>query len=224
MTYIDHIYACMVAPVLVGMLCAGRRLRPNFFFVLSGMTACLLSAYINSFFAGVYGADVITATAEITPVVEEIIKLLPLLFYLLVFEPESRHAQVAVIVIAVSFATFENVCWLVENGAGQLDFLLLRGFSTGAMHVVCGALVAGGIAYVWKSAWLRVAGTIGLLGSAVTFHAMYNLLIGSKGTVRTVGYIMPIATALLGFTAIKLIRRSWESWRNETAPETPDKL
>jgi hypothetical protein len=81
---------------------------------------------------------VATATAEITPVVEEIMKLLPLLFYLLVFEPEAGAGADAMLVIAVSFATFENVCWLVENGAEQLDFLLLRGFGTGAMHVVCG--------------------------------------------------------------------------------------
>jgi len=206
MTYIDHIYACMVAPVLVGMLCAGRRLRPNFFFVLSGMTACLLSAYINSFFAGVYGADVITATAEITPVVEEIMKLLPLLFYLVVFEPEGERAQIAAIVIAVSFATFENVCWLVENGAEHLDSLLLRGFGAGAMHMACGMLVSTGLVYAWRSTRLKVAGTLGLLCSAVAFHAMYNLLLGAGGAVRVIGYFLPIAAVLLGFAGSKLIQ------------------
>lgn len=204
MTYIDHIYACMAAPVLMGMLFAGRRWRPDFFYVLAGMTACLLSAYINSFFAGIYSADVATATAEITPVVEEIMKLLPLLFYLLVFEPERPRAQIAAIVIAVSFATFENICWLVDNGAAHLDFLLLRGFSTGAMHVVCGAVVSAGLVYVWRTAWLKVAGTAGLLCAAVTFHAMYNLLISAGGTVRIIGCAMPIAAALIGFTLLHL--------------------
>jgi len=191
--------------MLLGMLFAGRRWRTDVLFVLSGMTACLLSAYINSFFAGVYGADLATATAEITPVVEELMKLLPLLFYLLVFEPEHARAQTAAIVIAVSFATFENVCWLTENGADQLDFLLLRGFGTGAMHVVCGAVVAAGLVYAWRSAWLRVAGTAGLLGTAVTFHAMYNLLLSAGGAVQIAGYGLPIAAALLGFAALKIL-------------------
>lgn len=205
MTYIDHIYACMAAPMLVGMLFTGRRWRTDVLFILAGMTACLLSAYINSFFAGLYGADLATATAEITPVVEEILKLLPLLFYLLVFEPERARAQTAAIVIAVSFATFENVCWLVENGAGQLDTLLLRGFGAGAMHVVCGAVVAAGLVYAWRTVWLRVAGTAGLLCAVVTFHAMYNLLLSAGGMVQVFGCVMPIAAALLGFAASRLL-------------------
>ncbi|WP_458862567.1 PrsW family glutamic-type intramembrane protease [Acidaminobacterium chupaoyuni] len=206
MTFIDHIYACMAAPILMGMLFAGKRRKSVFLFILSGMTACLFSAYINSFFAGAYGADIATATAEITPVVEEIMKLLPLLFYLLVFEPEQDRAQNAMLVIAVSFATFENICWLTENGADQLNFLLLRGFSTGAMHVVCGVLISAGLAYAWRTTWLKVAGTAGLLCSAVTFHAMYNLLLSAGGAVRIIGYLLPIAAALLIFTALKLLR------------------
>ena len=207
MTYIDHIYVCMAAPLVIGMFCAGKKFRPDFVYVLAGMTACLLSAYINSFFAAVYGADIVTATAEITPVVEEIMKLLPLLFYLLVFEPEKERAQIAAIVIAVSFATFENVCWLVENGAEKMDFLLLRGFSTGAMHVVCGTLVSAGLVYVWRTNWLKVTGTMGLLCASVTLHAMYNLLLGAGGTARLIGYAMPITAALLGAVLVRVIRR-----------------
>lgn len=211
MTYIDHIYICMAAPVLIGMFFAGRRWLPDFIFIIAGMTACLLSAYINSFFAELYRADLITATAEITPVVEEVLKLLPLLFYLLVFEPENERAKVAMLTIAVSFATFENICWLTENGAEQLDFLILRGFGTGAMHVVCGAMVSVGLVYVWRTPWLKVAGTAGLLCAAVTFHAMYNLLVGAGGTAQIIGYVMPIAAAAVGFAAIRIfVRRKSE--------------
>ena len=39
-----------------------------------------------------------------------------------------------------SFATFENVCYLTQNGAGQFVYLLIRGFGTGAMHIVCGSV------------------------------------------------------------------------------------
>jgi RsiW-degrading membrane proteinase PrsW (M82 family) len=206
MTNIDHIYVCMAAPLLVGMLCAGKKWRTDFISVLAGMTACLLSAYINGFFAGLYRADVVTATAEITPVVEEVMKLLPLLFYLIVFEPEHDRARIAAIVVAVSFATFENTCWLVANGAERMDILLLRGFSAGAMHVVCGAAVAAGLVYVWSTPWLKVAGTLGLLGSAVTFHAMYNLLVGAGGTAQAIGYFLPIAAALVGFALLRFRR------------------
>ena len=46
-------------------------------------------------------------------------KLLPLVFYLLVFEPEGDKIKAAAITIALSFATFENVCYLIQNGAAM---------------------------------------------------------------------------------------------------------
>ena len=62
----------------------------GFLFCIVGMGVCLLSAYINTFLAAVCRADALAATAEIAPVVEEMMKLLPLVFYLLVFEPEGN--------------------------------------------------------------------------------------------------------------------------------------
>ena len=110
MTYIENIFICMVSPLLVAALCMGRRQLRFFLFCIAGMGVCLLSAYINTFLAAVCQADALAATAEIAPVVEEIMKLLPLVFYLLVFEPEGDRIKAAAITVALSFATFENVC------------------------------------------------------------------------------------------------------------------
>ena len=74
------------------------------------MGVCLLSAYINTFLAAVCGADVLAATVEIAPVVEEIMKLLPLAFYLLVFEPKGdRIKSAAYYADAVLWAVKENI-------------------------------------------------------------------------------------------------------------------
>ena len=92
MTYIENIFVCIVAPLAVAALCMGRSYLRIFLFAFAGMGACLLSAYINTFVAALYQATAFQTTAEIAPVVEEVMKLLPLLFYLLVFEPESTAA------------------------------------------------------------------------------------------------------------------------------------
>ena len=197
MTYIDNVFICMCAPLLIAMLCAERRQRGYFLFIILGMWVCLLSAYLNTFFAQMYHADLTSATVEVAPVVEEIMKMLPLLFYLLVFEPSERDARNAVILIAAGFATFENVCYLVENGASQLTYLLIRGFGTGAMHIVCGAFVGYGLLFVWKNRWLKTGGTVGLLCLAITYHAIYNLLLSAGGWMQTAAYVIPVATALL---------------------------
>lgn len=115
MTYIENIFLCMVSPLLVAALFMGRRQLRFFVFCIAGMGVCLLSAYINTFLAAVCHADALAATAEIAPVVEEIMKLLPLAFYLLVFEPESEKIKPAAVTVALAFATFENVCYLIQT-------------------------------------------------------------------------------------------------------------
>ena len=146
MTYIENVLVCMAAPLLVALLLLRRKQRPLLLFCLAGMGMCLLAAYLNTFFAQFYAADALNAATQIAPVVEEIMKLLPLLFYLAVFEPDAERFRLAAIVVAASFATFENVCYLTQNGAGQFVYLLIRGFGTGAMHTSAAACTAASCA------------------------------------------------------------------------------
>ena len=134
MTYIENVLVCIAAPLFITMLCVGRKYRAAFVFCFAGMLVCLLSAYLNTFFTIIYQADTMNAATQIAPVVEEIMRLLPLLFFLIVFEPDLQRFRLAAMLVAASFATFENICYLAENGAGQMLFLLIRGFGTGAMH------------------------------------------------------------------------------------------
>ena len=157
MTYIENIFICMASPLLIAALCMGKRQTKFFLFCLAGIGACLLSAYINTFLAALYGADT-----------------------------------------ALSFATFENVCYLIQNGAGHFSFIFFRGIGTGAMHVICGAIVGGGLAYVWRRTWLKIAGTCGLLGAAITFHAIYNLLIAYGGAAQYIAYLLPVLILTVG--------------------------
>lgn len=129
--------------------------------------------------------------------VEEILKLFPLLFYLMVFEPRIEDAAGSMLMIAAGFATFENVCYLTANGAANMLHLLIRGFATGAMHVVCGAIVSVGLFYLWDRLWLRAVGTIGLLALAVTYHGIFNILVSQTGIAARIGYVIPLLTAIL---------------------------
>ena len=78
--------------------------------VLLCRDGCLSTFRIHQhLFAALYKADTFAATTEIAPVVEEVMKLLPLLFYLLIFEPKAEQIKNAAVITALSFATFENV-------------------------------------------------------------------------------------------------------------------
>ena len=148
MTYIENIFLCLALPMLLSLLFTSGSPRRFTLFVVLGMATCLLSAYVSSFFMGRHQCSAVTTAIEIAPVCEEILKLLPLLLYFLIFEPDSHKLTPAAMGIAVGFATFENVCYLTENGAGSFVFLLIRGMSAGALHLVCGILTGLALAYV----------------------------------------------------------------------------
>ena len=197
MIYIENIFVCLAIPLVLSMLFFGGRPRIFMLFMITGMSVCLLSAYVNSFFMGYYGVDPTVAVVEITPVCEEVMKLLPLLFYVLIFEPKVRNLPEAAVALAVGFATFENACYLAENGAENLMFLLIRGLSAGALHILCGILIGHGLSHAFRRRWLAFTGTVGLLGACIVFHAIYNLLISGNQGCRTAGYLFP--SALIAF-------------------------
>ena len=191
MIYIENIFVCLAIPLALCILFIGGRTRIFMLFMMAGMSVCLLSAYVNSFFMGHYGVSATVAVVEITPVCEEVMKLLPLLFYFLIFEPEPKELPSAAIAIAVGFATFENVCYLTENGAENFTLLLIRGISAGAIHILCGILTGFGISYVFRRRWLALTGTAGILGACTGFHAIYNLLITADSPWNMTGYLFP---------------------------------
>ena len=60
MTYMENTYICLAAPLILAILGLKGSYRRGLIFLLSGMTACLLSAYISSYFAELSGADALT--------------------------------------------------------------------------------------------------------------------------------------------------------------------
>ena len=108
MTYIENIFICIAIPLILSLFFRTGKERRFTAFVIVGMGICLLSAYVSSFFVGYYGAGSVASVVEITPVCEEVMKVLPLLFYLAVFEPNPRDITSASLGIAVGFGTFET--------------------------------------------------------------------------------------------------------------------
>ena len=196
MNYIENTYICLAAPLLLAVICMRKEARRSLSFILSGMTSCLLSAYVSTFLAGVSNSDLAAASYEISPVVEEIMKLLPLLFYLLVFEPEEKTVISGALMISVGFATFENVCFLTSYGTSEFFRLVIRGFGTGAMHVVSGMVIATGLFFLWDQKRLRLVGVFALLCFVITFHAIFNIFVNQSGAIFWIGALIPLVTVL----------------------------
>lgn len=194
---IENIFICLAAPFLIAALGTNAGNRKNYLFIVLGFVCCIISAYLNTFFSALYSAQGITAVLEISPVIEETVKLLPLLFGLIVFELCPEDGGNIIFNIAVGFATFENICYLLENGTGNLFYLFVRGFSSGAMHITCAFIIGYGLRVFRRPAALRAAGIFGLLCVAITFHATFNMLMKTDGMIKQLGYAIPIVSCII---------------------------
>ncbi len=194
---IENIFICLAAPFLLAALGTNTGSRKNCFFIVLGFVCCIISAYLNTFFSAIYGAQGITAVLEISPVIEETVKLIPLLFGLIVFEIGPREGNNVIFNIAVGFATFENICYLLENGTDNLFYLFVRGFSTGAMHITCAFIIGYGLNVFRRPAALKAAGIFGLLCVVITFHATFNMFMKTDGIIKQIGYAVPITSCVL---------------------------
>lgn len=157
-------------------------------FMLLGMAAYLISAYVSNVFMVYYGTTETIANIEISPVFEEITKLLPVLFFLLIFRPDLEEAAPAAVTVAIGFAVLESARYVVENRGEDIVFLLISGIASAALHILCGMLVGFGISYVFRHRWLMLTGTVGLLGACIGLHAIYDLLILADGGWKIAGY------------------------------------
>ncbi len=203
MTYIENVYICLAAPLLVALFVVHRYRRRGILFSLAGMTACLFSAYISTFIARILEADELATSLELAPVVEETVKLIPIMFFLLVYEPPRGEITGEALMLAVGFATLENACFLIANGTQNTLRLLLRGFSTGAMHVAGGALLSIVLTSLWDRLYLRIAGMLASLCLAITWHGIFNILVNQEGAAAWAGFALPIVTGI----AVVAIRR-----------------
>ena len=194
---IENIFICLAAPFLIAALGTNAGNRKNYLFIVLGFVCCIISAYLNTFFSVLYNAQDTSAVLEISPVIEETVKLLPLLFGLIVFELCPEDGGNIIFNIAVGFATFENICYLLENGTGNLFYLVVRGFSSGAMHITCAFIIGYGLRVFRRPAALRAAGIFGLLCVAITFHATFNMLMKTDGMIKQLGYAIPIASCII---------------------------
>ena len=204
---IENIFICLAAPFLIAALGTKGGNRRNYIFIVLGFACCIISAYLNTFFSVLYNATGITAVLEVTPVVEETVKLMPLLFCLIVFEVRADEGADIIFNIAIGFATFENICYLLENGTGNLFYLFVRGFSTGAMHITCAFIIGYGLKVFRRSAVLKAAGIFGLLCVAITFHAIFNMFMKTDGLLRQLGYAVPITSAVFLFSLKKRFKK-----------------
>lgn len=197
MLYIENFFVCIVIPLCVALFFLRGKARRFCLFLIIGMTTCLLSAYINDFLCRFYHMSVDDAAIYIVPACEEIMKMLPILFFVAVFEPDTEDIIITSLTLGIGFATLENCCYLLELVNEDFRYTIIRGLAVGIMHTVCALTVGIGLSVFRRYKELGIVGAIGIFVCAYSYHAIYNLLISGGGSYRMAGYAIPLVTVLI---------------------------
>ena len=186
------ILICFAVPILLLMTLLERRSRLLLGFMLAGMLVAVSSYEINSSVQLMLWMSGQEISVKVAPVVEELLKALPVLFY-----AERKLLLSLGMSVGIGFAVLENAYLLISYiDQVSLGWAVVRGFSTSLSHGMCTLMVGYGMQFLRRQKKLFYTGIFGLLALAMTFHAIFNLLIQSE--YDWAGMLLPIA-AYLGF-------------------------
>ena len=124
-------------------------------------------------------------------------KLLPLAFYLLVFEPEGEKSIKPPSQSRSPLPPLK-MCAIYPRTAPTDSRSSFRGFGTGLCTFCAASSWAPGLPTHGSGRGLKIAGTCGLLGAAITLHAIYNLLIAYGGAAQYIAYALPVLLVTVG--------------------------
>lgn len=196
MIYAENILMCFAFPFVISLLFLRGDARKYVAAFLTGMGICLVAAYISGFIGMVTGMTDNDTSIYISPVIEELMKFLLLMFFMLMFSVEDKMLIMLAVAIGAGFATFENSCYILTFGAEDITYVLIRGFAVGVMHIVSILTLSIWFIFIKRLRVFTFSSVVGGVSLAMIFHGLYNLLVSEPGVLRTIGYLLPLFTAV----------------------------
>ena len=186
------LFVSIFVPIMLMAVIVEKKARLPIIFVLLGIFISVFASEVNGVLIQTLEMDVYGITTIVTPVTEEILKALPILYYAIVISDKRENLFTASMATGIGFAILENAFYLLSYPNFSMLSAIIRAFGAGLMHGMCTLLVGVGISFVKKQRKLFAVGTFGLLSTAIVYHGIYNILIQSEYSI--VGALLPIAT------------------------------
>lgn len=191
LTYISFIAITVSLALMLPLM--EKKQRRLVVFMIAGIFSCLFVSELNNIFLGAFHNDIFFVTTTITPITEEIVKMLPILFFAIMVSDDRSTLIPNSFAVGVGFALLESVVILTQNVENvTILWALVRGFGSGLVHGICTVMVGWGISYIKKRRKFFYCGTFALLSAAIIYHAIYNLLVQSQ--YQYVGILLPTIT------------------------------
>ena len=186
------LFISIAVPLLLMTLIMEKKARLPILFMLIGIFVSVFASEVNGLLSKLLSMDTYSMVVIVTPVSEEVLKALPILYYAIVISDKRERLFTASMALGIGFAVLENAYFLLNSNNFPIISAVVRAFGAGLMHGMCTLLVGVGISFVKKKRKMFAVGIFGLLSTAIVYHGIYNILIQSK--FSTVGALLPIAT------------------------------
>lgn len=208
------LFVSISIPMILMTLLVEKKARLPVAFMLIGILVSVFASEVNGLLSKTLHMELYSITVVVTPVSEELLKALPILYYALVISDKREKLFTASMATGIGFAVLENAFYLLNYPNLTMLSAIIRAFGAGLMHGMCTLLVGVGISFVKKKRKLFAVGTFGLLSTAIVYHGVYNILIKSQFSI--VGALLPIATYIPFFIwRLRVKRRSNQVSKNQ---------
>ena len=185
------LFICMAVPLGLSLFLLEHKARQVILYILLGISCCLFISEVNQQILKLFDNDVFYVTTIFTPITEEVIKALPLLFFAYAVSSDRIRLLNISLAMGLGFAILENIIILIDDiQAVTVLWALGRGFASSLMHSVCTAMVGYGLSFISTRKKLFIPGTFSLLFLAITVHAIFNCLMQSD--YPWLGLILPM--------------------------------
>lgn len=170
-------YISITIPICLLLFVFKGRSRSTTLFLIIGLTTCLFCGEVSGLLFRKMDCSERFFVANITPVVEEIFKAIPIFLYIFIFEPDMQNILEKALSIGIGFAILENVFTMYnEQTEFELVHMISQACSAGLFHGFNTMIVGYGLSFIKKNRKLFVTGTVTMLSIAITLHSVYNNL------------------------------------------------
>lgn len=207
------LFICITIPLALMASLVDKNARQPVIFFIVGVCVALFVSEVNALLTNVFSMEMNEFTIRITPVTEEILKAIPVLFFAREISNKRESIITISLAVGIGFAVMENSFVLLKSiDSVSILWAVMRGFGTGMMHGMCTFLVGSGFSFINKNKKLFIVGTFSLMSLAITYHSVFNMLVQSD--FYYFGALLPIIT-FIPF-AIARFKLTKEVKKNET--------
>lgn len=197
---IEAAFIVTAIPLVFLLAFMRKEQRVFVYFLLWGLVAALLTYYVYVAL-GVAGIRLEYNAIGFGPLLEEFLKALPLIgLFVVAGKRYDRSILPLAMASGIGFSILENYLYIDSIGAGGADVLLVaatRALTTAVMHGCTTAIIGYGIFLVGNMARQALpAMLLGLYTTAVTIHAIYNLLVVYSGWGKLLAVLIPLVLIL----------------------------